>query len=140
MTSPPHSEASSDTPKGELALRVYAMPRDTNVHGQIFGGWVLGQMDIGGAICAAEAAGGLRMVTVAVDAMKFYKPIHKGDEVTIYTQVARIGRTSIAVDVETWVRRRHLMRTFKPIKVTEGRFTFVATDENGVPVEVPKAK
>lgn len=129
----------SDTPQGELALRVYAMPRDTNVHGQIFGGWVLGQMDIGGAICAAEAAGGLRMVTVAVDAMKFHKPIHKGDEVTIYTRVARVGRTSVAVDVETWVRRRHAMRDFKPIKVTEGRFTFVAVDEDGAPVEVPKA-
>lgn len=129
----------SDEPKGHLALRVYAMPRDTNVHGQIFGGWVLGQMDIGGAICAAEAAGGLRMVTVAVDAMKFHKPIHKGDEVTIYTQVARIGRTSVAVDIETWVRRREGAQvSFKPIKVTEGRFTFVATDEKGAPVEVAK--
>ncbi len=84
-------DQSCEMPKGELALRVYAMPSDTNVYGQIFGGWVLGQMDIGGAIAAGQAAGGLRMVTVAVDAMKFHKPIHKGDEVTIYTRLGRLG-------------------------------------------------
>lgn len=130
--------SSTDSPRGDLSLRVYAMPRDTNVYGQIFGGWVLGQMDIGGAICATQAAGGLRTVTVALDAMKFHKPIHKGDEVTIYTRVVRIGRTSITVDVETWVRRRDTAEAFKPLKVTEGRFTFVAIDEEGRPVEVKK--
>lgn len=128
----------SEKPEGELALRVYAMPRDTNVYGQIFGGWVLGQMDIGGAICAAQAAGGARMVTVAVDAMKFHKPIHKGDEVTIYTRIARIGRTSIAVDIECWVRRRKAGEPLTQLKVTEGRYTFVAIDEHGTPIEVPK--
>lgn len=131
--------ADSEKPKGELSLRVYAMPRDTNVHGQIFGGWVLGQMDIGGAICASEAAAGARMVTVAVDAMKFHKPIHKGDEVTIYTRVARIGRTSVAVDIECWVRRRDAGKPFTQLKVTEGRYTFVAIDERGNPIEVKKA-
>lgn len=129
----------ADKPQGELALRVYAMPSDTNVYGQIFGGWVLGQMDIGGAIAAGQAAGGLRMVTVAVDAMKFHKPIHKGDEVTIYTRVARIGRTSVAVDIECWVRRRAPGSPITQLKVTEGRYTFVATDDNGMPVEVKKA-
>lgn len=127
-----------ELPKGELALRVYAMPRDTNVYGQIFGGWVLGQMDIGGAICAAQAAGGARMVTIAVDAMKFHKPIHKGDEVTIYTRVARIGRTSVAVDIECWVRRRHVGEGLTQVKVTEGRYTFVSVDENGAPLEIAK--
>lgn len=130
---------SPEKPRGELALRVYAMPADTNVHGQIFGGWVLGQMDIGGAIAAAQAAGGLRMVTVAVDAMKFHKPVHKGDEVTIYTRVARIGRTSVAVDIETWVRRRNAGEPLTELKVTEGRYTFVAVDEDGMPVEVRKS-
>lgn len=129
---------SCELPKGELALRVYAMPRDTNVYGQIFGGWVLGQMDIGGAICAAQAAGGARMVTIAVDAMKFHKPIHKGDEVTIYTRVARIGRTSVAVDIECWVRRRDASHGLNQLKVTEGRYTFVSVDVNGTPVEIPK--
>jgi acyl-CoA thioesterase YciA len=129
---------SCELPKGELALRVYAMPRDTNVYGQIFGGWVLGQMDIGGAICAAQAVGGARMVTIAVDAMKFHKPIHKGDEVTIYTRVARIGRTSVAVDIECWVRRRAAGEGLSQVKVTEGRYTFVSVDENGSPVEVKK--
>lgn len=114
------------------------MPRDTNVYGQIFGGWVLGQMDIGGAICAAQAAGGARMVTIAVDAMKFHKPIHKGDEVTIYTRVARIGRTSVSVDIECWVRRRDAAHGLNQLKVTEGRYTFVSVDEHGTPVEIPK--
>jgi acyl-CoA thioesterase YciA len=128
----------SEKPQGELALRVYAMPRDTNVYGNIFGGWVLGQMDIGGSIAASQAAGGLRMVTVAVDAMKFHKPIYKGDEVTIYTRVGRIGRTSVAVDIECWVRRRTSGAPLVQLRVTEGRYTFVAIDENGAPVEIPK--
>ncbi len=132
------SEHSSDQPQGELALRVYAMPADTNVYGQIFGGWVLGQMDIGGAIAAAQAAGGHRMVTVAVDAMKFHKPIHKGDEVTIYTRIGRVGRTSVAVDIECWVRRRAPGAPISQLKVTEGRYTFVAVDEHGKSVEIKK--
>ncbi len=131
-------DQSCEMPKGELALRVYAMPSDTNVYGQIFGGWVLGQMDIGGAIAAGQAAGGLRMVTVAVDAMKFHKPIHKGDEVTIYTRLGRLGRTSVAVDIECWVRRRTPGAPVTQLKVTEGRYTFVAVDENGAPVEITK--
>lgn len=131
-------EMSSEQPQGELALRVYAMPADTNVYGQIFGGWVLGQMDIGGAIAAGQVAGGLRMVTVAVDAMKFHKPINKGDEVTIYTRIGRIGRTSVAVDIECWVRRRTPGAPVTQLKVTEGRYTFVAVDENGNSIEIKK--
>jgi acyl-CoA thioesterase YciA len=132
------SVQTSDQPQGELALRVYAMPADTNVYGQIFGGWVLGQMDIGGAIAAGQVAGGLRMVTVAVDAMKFHKPINKGDEVTIYTRIGRIGRTSVAVDIECWVRRRAPGAPVTQLKVTEGRYTFVAVDENGNAIEIKK--
>lgn len=128
----------TETPEGELALRVYAMPADTNVYGQIFGGWVLGQMDIGGAIAAGQVSGGHRMVTVAVDAMKFHKPVNKGDEITIYTRIGRIGRTSVAVDIECWVRRRKPGKPQEQLKVTEGRYTFVAVDESGNPVEIPK--
>lgn len=134
MTPAPSAEA----PQGDLALRVYAMPQDTNPAGRIFGGWVLGQMDIGGSICASQAARGARVVTVAIDAMKFHKPIHVGDEVTIYTRVERLGRTSIAVEVETWVRRPTPTEWLRPMKVTDGRFTYVCVDSDGRPVEFPK--
>ncbi|MBY0511513.1 MAG: acyl-CoA thioesterase [Rhodospirillaceae bacterium] len=119
-------------PQGEVSLRVLAMPADTNPSGHIFGGWVLGQMDIAGGIHAAGQSGG-RTVTVAVDAMQFHKPVHVGDEVTCYTRIMRIGRTSIAVMVETWVRRSRLG---PPIHVTEGLFTYVAVDTDGNPQEI----
>ncbi len=117
---------------GELSLRVVAMPADTNASGHIFGGWVLGQMDIAGSILALGQAAG-RVVTVAVDAMKFHKPVDVGDEVTCYTRITRIGRTSVTVMVETWVRRGRLGG---PVLVTEGLFTYVAVDKHGHPVEV----
>ncbi len=110
------------------------MPADTNPGGHIFGGWVLGHMDIAGAIHAGSLTS-MRTVTVAVDAMKFHKPVHVGDEVTCYTRVARTGRTSITMLIETWVRRRH--NTY-PVKVTEGRFTYVAIDNDSNPIEFAK--
>ena len=119
-------------PQGELSLRVLAMPADTNPSGHIFGGWVLGQMDIAGGIHAMGQAGG-HTVTVAVDAMVFHKPVHVGDEVTCYTRIMRIGRTSIAVMVETWVRRSRLGA---PILVTQGLFTYVAVDAHHQPIEI----
>lgn len=128
--------APHDKPQGELSLRVLAMPADTNPSGHIFGGWVLGQMDIAGGIHAAGQAGG-RVATVAVDAMVFHKPVHVGDEVTCYTRIARVGRTSIAVMVETWVRRARLG---EPIHVTEGLFTYVAIDTHGDPQEILNKK
>ena len=128
--------APHDKPQGELSLRVLAMPADTNPSGHIFGGWVLGQMDIAGGIHAAGQAGG-RVATVAVDAMVFHKPVHVGDEVTCYTRIARVGRTSIAVMVETWVRRARLG---EPIRVTEGLFTYVAIDTHGDPQEILNKK
>lgn len=121
-----------DKPQGELSLRVLAMPADTNPSGHIFGGWVLGQMDIAGGIHAAGQAGG-RVATVAVDAMVFHKPVHVGDEVTCYTRITRIGRTSLSVMIETWVRRQRLG---EPIHVTEGLFTYVAIDPQGNPQEI----
>jgi acyl-CoA thioesterase YciA len=126
------AEVLPDEPRGEISLRVLAMPADANPGGHIFGGWVLGQMDIAGAIHAYTHAGH-RMVTVAVDAMKFHKPVHIGDEVTCYTRVTRIGRTSISVLVETWVRRNRLGGR---LHVTEGVFTYVAVDGRGQKMEI----
>ena len=114
-------------------MRVLAMPADTNAAGDIFGGWVMGQMDMAGAMHATSHTG-LRVATVAVEGMKFHKPIKVGDEVTCYTQVERIGRTSITVKIEIWVRRS---RHGNPVHVTSGTFIYVALDEAGAPVEIP---
>lgn len=121
-------------PQGELTLRTLAMPRDVNVNGDIFGGWVLSQMDIAAGIVAGSRARG-RVATVAVDAMKFIRPVRVGDVLCIYVQVARVGRTSMALEIEAWVlRNRHGARE----RVTEAVFTFVAIDEAGRPRAVPE--
>ncbi len=122
----------TDKPEGELTLRTLAMPADVNVNGDIFGGWVLSQMDIAGGISARESAGG-RVVTVAVDAMKFIRPVKVGDVLCVYAQVGRVGRTSMGIEVEAWVRRGG---TGEREKVTEAVFTFVAIDGEGKPREV----
>jgi len=119
----------TDAPQGDLTLRTVAMPADMNGNGDIFGGWVLSQMDIACGIVARERAQG-RCTTVAVDAMKFIRPVKVGDVLCVYTQVKRIGTTSIAVGLEAWVLRGVIG---KREKVTEGVFTFVAIDENGRP-------
>lgn len=119
-------------PTGELSIRTIAMPGDTNPAGHIFGGWVLSQMDMAGAIHAASHTR-TRVVTVAVDSMKFHKPIHIGDEVSCYTTVHTVGRTSVTIHIETWVRRE---RHGSPVMVTVGHFTYVAVDATGSPIEV----
>ncbi len=119
-------------PTGELSLRTIAMPGDTNPAGHIFGGWVLSQMDMAGAIHAASHTR-TRVVTIAVDSMKFHKPIHVGDEVSCYTLIQKTGRTSLTIHIETWVRRA---RHGDPIMVTAGHFTYVAINENGEPTEI----
>ncbi len=118
----------------ELALRTLAMPADANANGDIFGGWVLAQMDLAGALPAVTRAEG-RVVTVAVEAMRFHAPISTGDLVTCYAEVAKTGRTSITVAIETWARRR---LTGADIKVTEGTFVYVAIDETGQPRPLPQ--
>lgn len=123
-----------DQPEGEISLRTIAMPADTNPAGHIFGGWVLSQMDMAGAIHAGSHTG-TRVVTVSVDGMKFHKPIHVGDEVSCYTTIKRVGRTSVSLHIETWVRRG---RHGSPIMVTAGLFTFVAIDQNGGTTEITK--
>lgn len=111
------------------ALRTIAMPADTNPNGDIFGGWILSQMDLAGGTHAFYEAQG-RVATVAVTAMKFYKPVNVGDEVSCYCVTESIGQTSITVRIETWVRRRELA---VEEQVTEGVFTFVAIDTDGQP-------
>ncbi|MDE3027975.1 MAG: acyl-CoA thioesterase [Paracoccaceae bacterium] len=116
-------------PKGELTLRTLAMPADVNVNGDIFGGWVLSQMDIAAGIVSGIRARG-RVATVAIDAMKFIRPVKVGDVLCIYAQVERVGRTSMGIGIEAWVLRD---RKGYREKVTEAIFTFVAIDEAGRP-------
>jgi acyl-CoA thioesterase YciA len=131
----PNPEESQDQPQGELTVRLVAMPADTNANGDIFGGWVLSQMDQAGGIAAVERARG-RVATVAVDAMKFLRPVKIGDVLCVYASVERVGRTSMRIHIEAWARRFH---TQVREKVTDAVFTFVAIDENGRPRPVPAA-
>jgi acyl-CoA thioesterase YciA len=120
-----HPEPESPPPLRMPAVRSLAMPADTNPSGDIFGGWLLAQMVVGGATVAVERSRG-RVATVGVDAMAFKKPVFVGDLVSVYAEIVRIGRTSITVHVEAWARRQ---RDGNEVRVTEGRFTYVAIDE-----------
>jgi acyl-CoA thioesterase YciA len=120
------------TPRGTLSIRTLCMPADTNHQGDIFGGWLLGQMDIAGGIFASSIAGG-RCATVAVDAMTFKKPVLVGDVLCIYTELMRVGTTSITVHVEAWVLRRNQAPR---ILVTEGKFVYVALGEDRRPRKI----
>ncbi|MHC5654638.1 acyl-CoA thioester hydrolase YciA [Stappia sp.] len=123
----------SESPKGELTLRTMAMPADTNASGDIFGGWVLSQMDLAGGIACGERAGG-RVVTISVDRMTFIRPVHVGDVLCVYCRIVGVGRTSLKAEIEAWVRRQ---RRGDRVKVTDAVFTFVAVDDDGRPVPVP---
>src|SRR6201987_2781097 len=122
-------------PEGEPALRAIAMPADANPHGDIFGGWLLAQMDLAGGSLATQRARG-RCATVAVDAMVFHEPVFVGDEVSCYGALVRTGHTSMIVRVEAW--RRHLPSD-EVRKVTEAIFTYVAIGENRRPRPLPPA-
>jgi len=124
------TDKSANEPVGELALRTLAMPADTNVSGDIFGGWLLSQMDIAGGMAAKEYAKG-RVVTVAVDRMIFHKPVYVGDAVCCYCKIQKIGRTSLTVKMQAWAIRGAIRG--ERLLVTEGIFTFVAVDEDGCP-------
>lgn len=112
------------------------MPADTNPNGDIFGGWLMSQMDMAGGIHAYHVAGG-RVVTVAVDAMAFHLPVQIGDQVSCYCETRNVGSTSITIKVETWVKRR---RGGQEEKVTEGTFKFVAIDDTSKPRPVHQTK
>ena len=123
------SSSDEHAPRGELTVRLIAMPRDTNVNGDIFGGWVISQMDQAGGIHAAEKAQG-RVVTIAIDAMTFIRPVKVGDVLSVYTAVDHVGRTSLKVHIEAWAQR---FRTHHREKVTDATFTFVAIGSDGRP-------
>ena len=116
-------------PRGELSLRTLAMPADTNQNGDIFGGWLLSQMDVGGGVFAAKVAKS-RTVTVAIEAMNFRKAGYVGALVSVYANLVRVGRTSMTVHLEAWVLRR---KESQPILVTDGNFTYVSIDDNSRP-------
>jgi acyl-CoA thioesterase YciA len=129
-TTDAHAPASSEIkPCGDLCTRTLAMPADTNQNGDIFGGWLLSQMDIGGGVFASKIAKS-RTVTVAIEAMNFRKPVFVGDLVSVHANLVRIGKTSITVHLEAWVLRR---REMQAILVTDGNFTYVSIDEQGHP-------
>ena len=123
-----------EQPRGELTVRVKAMPADTNANGDIFGGWVLSQMDIAGGIAASERAHG-RVVTVKVDSMVFHQPVKVGDTLCVYTEIEKTGRTSMTIHIECWARR---FLSKARDKVTDATFIFVAIDNNGRPQPVDR--
>lgn len=133
----PMTESTSspdDAPRGELTVRVIAMPADTNANGDIFGGWVLSQMDAAGGIRGVERALG-RVVTLKVDTLMFLKPVKVGDVLCVYTDVESVGRTSMKIHIEAWAKR---FLTHVRVKVTDATFTFVAVDDDGKPRVIPQ--
>ena len=132
---PVHAPLGTETgPCGDLCIRTLAMPADTNANGDIFGGWLLSQMDIGGGAFASKIAKS-RTVTVAIEAMNFRKPVFVGDLVSVHANLVRLGKTSITVHLEAWVLRRKEMRS---ILVTDGNFTYVSIDDHGLPQPIPR--
>ena len=125
-----------DGPRGELAIRTLAMPADANAGGDIFGGWGLSQMDIAGGVSAAQRARG-RVATVAINAMTFHLPVYVGDVLCVYAEIEKTGRTSITMGLEAWALRR---QDGEQVRVTEGRFVYVALDSEGRPRPVPAAR
>ena len=126
---PRNKDGNAAAPRGELTVRTIAMPADTNANGDIFGGWLLSQMDIGGGVFASKIAKS-RTVTVAIDAMNFRKAVYVGDLVSVHANLVRVGRTSITVHIEAWVVRR---KELQSILVTDGNFTYVSIDDQGHP-------
>ena len=125
----------TEEPDGKLTIRTLAMPADANPSGDIFGGWVLAQMDIAGGVAGTEVAKG-RVVTAAIEALAFLRPVKIGDVLCVYTRELAVGRTSMKIHVEAWALRQ---RAGQREKVTEATFTFVALDEEGHPRPVRQA-
>ena len=124
-------------PQRDAELRTIAMPADTNAYGDIFGGWLLAQMDLAAGSFAIMRARG-RVATVGIEAMSFHRPVYVGDQVSCFCRTEAVGNTSIRVHVETWARRRLDHHFGKSVKVTEGSFTFVALNEDGTKRPLPK--
>ena len=126
------SDLTEILPTSDPAIRTIAMPADTNPHGDIFGGWLLCQMDLAGSTVATRRANG-RVVTVSITAMAFHRPVVVGDEITCFSNIEKIGNTSITVKIESWVRRG---TGDTQIKVTEGLFTYVRVGPDGRPLPI----
>ena len=124
----------AEEPKGEIVIRTIAMPADTNPRGDVFGGWLMSQMDLGSGILAAKTAK-TRVATVAMEGMSFLRPVRVGDTVTCYAWVEKIGRTSMTIPVEAWVQRYMEGTQFR---VTRGVFIYVAIDAEGRPIPVQR--
>ena len=123
-----------ETHRGELTVRLIAMPADTNANGDIFGGWGLSPMDGAGGNRGVERARG-RGVTIKVDTLTFIRPVKVGDVLCVYTDVESVGRTSMKIHIEAWAQR---FLTAKREKVTDATFTFVAVDDDGRPRVIPR--
>ncbi len=129
-------EITGRQPRGILVLRTVAMPKDTNSKGNIFGGWILSQMDIAGDLMASEIARG-RTVTVSVDRMTFKLPVRLGEVIGIYAELARVGTSSMDIMLEVWARQLLGAYEAEHQLVTEGTFRYVAIDDDGKPRMVP---
>ena len=123
-------------PRGLLALRAVAMPKDTNASGDIFGGWILAQMDIAGGMLAKEVARG-RTVTVSVDKMVFQVPLHVGDTIAIYAELFKVGNSSMDIRLEVWAKPFPGKYVAQTHLVTEGIFRYVAINDQGRPRRIP---
>ena len=118
-------------------LKVIPLLPDSNPNGDIFGGWILSQMDLAGASRAYQHVGG-RIVTVGVEAISFHKPVFLGDQVSFYTKVFKVGQTSITIKIESWALRHTFGRNYEYIKVTEGLYTYVHIDEKRRPAKISR--
>ncbi|MEM1276191.1 MAG: hotdog domain-containing protein [Pseudomonadota bacterium] len=123
-------------PTGDVTLQTIAMPADSNANGDIFGGWLMAQMDLGASVMARMRAHG-RVATVAVDAIQFLRPVKIGDVVSIHAEMQREGRSSMRIGIEVWISRHPYE---EPIQVTEATFTFVAIDDQGKSRPLPEAR
>ncbi|EOX4215315.1 acyl-CoA thioester hydrolase YciA [Vibrio cholerae] len=121
-----------NSPKGQLLLRTLAMPADTNANGDIFGGWIMSQLDLAGGILAKEISCG-RIVTVSVSSITFKKPVKVGDVVCCYGECTKIGRTSMSINLEVWVKPVKEEGVGERFQVCEATFNYVAIDANGRP-------
>lgn len=133
MSQAPAAANNPATARGVVSLQTIAMPADANWNGDIFGGWLVSQMDLAGAVAARRRSHG-RIATIAIDAMVFHQPVKIGDVLSCYTDIERIGNTSMRIHIEVWETGDPCM---VPVKVTEGLFTYVAIDENGKSRPVP---
>lgn len=126
--------SSSECPQGELALQTLAMPKDTNANGDIFGGWLVSQMDLAAGIASKKATRG-RSATVAIQNVHFIRPVQVGATVSCYTEVVKTGKTSVHINVEVWTSTNNVDEA--PNKMADGLFVFVAIDDNGKPRPIP---